>query len=399
VDFRFAPEQEAFRTEVRDFLQTALPADWVGSDSAIDEESFLSGRDFLKKLAPKRWIAPAWPVEYGGAGLSLWEQVVYNEEMSYRRAPLINLPAVGYLGPTIMLYGSEEQKAQHIGGITSGEVVWCQGYSEPGSGSDLASLQTSAVQDGDDFVINGQKIWTSQAHYADWMFMLARTDPDAPKHKGISYFLIDMKSPGISVRPLINLANRGGFNEVFFDNVRVPRSGLLGELNRGWYMATTTLDFERSNVGASAGLRRTLEELTAYCGETASNPSTSSGRGGDRLIDQPPVRHKLADLWVEINVTRLLSYRVVTMQERGLVPNHEASIVKLFNSEIQQRLARTGIQVLGLHGQLEPDSPNARLRGRFERSYMTSLGATIAAGTSEIQRNIIASRGLGLPRY
>ncbi len=399
MEFRFAPEHEAFRQEVRSFIKEALPSDWVGSDSAIDEESFLYGRAFLKKLAPKRWIAPAWPKEYGGAGLSLWEQVVYNEEMAYHRAPLINLPAVGYLGPTIMLYGTEEQKAQHISGITSGEVIWCQGYSEPGSGSDLASLQTRAVQDGDDFVINGQKIWTSQAHYADWMFCLARTDPDAPKHKGISYFLIDMKSPGINVRPLINLAGRGGFNEVFFDNVRVPRAGLLGELNRGWYMATTTLDFERSNVGASAGLRRSLEELTAYCAQTSWNPSTSSGRGGGRLIDKPTVRHRLADLWIEINVMRLMSYRVITMQERGIVPNYEASVVKLFNSESQQRLARAGIQMLGLHGQLDPDSPHAKLRGRFERSYMTSLGATIAAGTSEIQRNIIASRGLGLPRY
>ena len=390
MDFRFTPQQDAFRQEVRGFLKEALPPDWVGSDNAIDEESFAYGRQFLKKLAPKRWIAPAWPQEYGGAGLSLWEQVVYNEEMAYHRAPLINAPAVGYLGPTIMIYGSEEQKAQHIGGITSGEVIWCQGYSEPGAGSDLASLQTRAVQDGDDFIINGQKIWTSQAHYADWMFLLARTDPDAPKHKGISYFLLDMKSPGIAVRPLINLTGAGGFNEVFFDNVRVPRSGLLGELNRGWYMATTTLDFERSNLSTSAGMKRSLEELVAFCVETKSN--------GKRLIDKTTVKHRLAELWIEINVTRLLAYRVVTMQERSLVPNYEASIVKVLNSEGNQRLARAGIQILGLYGQLAANSPHTRLRGRFERSYMTSTGSTIAAGTSEIQRNIIASRGLGLPR-
>jgi alkylation response protein AidB-like acyl-CoA dehydrogenase len=323
--------------------------------------------------------------------MGLWEQVVFNEEMSYHRAPVINTPAVGYLGPTIMLYGSDEQKKQHLDGITSGQVIWCQGYSEPGSGSDLASLQTRALQDGDDFVINGQKIWTSQAHYADWMFLLARTDPDAPKHKGISYFLLDMKSPGISVQPLINMADGKGFNEVFFENVRVPRSGLLGELNRGWYMATTTLDFERSSVSASAGMRRSLEELTAYCAETRSN--------GAQLIDKPAVRNKLADLWVDVNIIRLLSYRVVTMQARGIVPNHEASIVKVFNSELNQRIGRAGLQLLGLHGQLGPESPYARLHGRFEKLYLTSVGSTIAAGTSEIQRNIIASRGLGLPRY
>src|SRR3990170_4008506 len=222
------------------------------------------------------------------------------------------------------------------------------------------------------------------------MFLLARTDPDAPKHKGISYFLVDMKSPGITVRPLINMASQLGFNEVFFDNVRVPRSGLLGELNRGWYMATTTLDFERSSVSTSAGMRRSLEELTSYCADTRSN--------GARLIDKPGVRSKLADLWVEVNIIRLLSYRVVTMQERGIVPNHEASIVKVFNSELNQRIGRAGIQLLGLHGQLGEESPYARLHGRFEKLYLTSVGSTIAAGTSEIQRNIIASRGLGLPR-
>jgi len=390
MDFRFTSEQQAFRQEVRGFLKQELPSDWVGADNAIDEDAFEFGRAFLKRLAPKRWIAPAWPEEYGGLGLGPWEQVVFNEEMAYHRAPVINTAAVGYLGPTIMMYGDDEQKRRHLDGITSGEVIWCQGYSEPASGSDLASLQMRAVQDGDDFVINGQKIWTSQAHYADWIFVLARTDPDAPKHRGISYFLVDMKSPGITVRPLISMSNQHGFNEVFFDNVRVPRSGLLGELNRGWYMATTTLDFERSSVATSAGMRRTLEELTAYVKETRHN--------GKLLFDEPPVRHRVADLWVELNIVRLLSYRVVTLQQRGIVPNHEASIIKVFNSEYNQRLARAGINILGLHGQLRPDSTYARLRGRFERSYQSSAGSTIAAGTSEIQRNIIAQRGLGLAR-
>ena len=390
MDFTFTPEQEAFRAEVRAFLRDQLPPDWVGADNALDDDAFEFGREFLRKLAPRNWIAPAWPKEYGGLGLGLWEQVVFNEEMAYRRAPLINMAAVGYLGPTIMMYGSEEQKRQHLPGITSGEVQWCQGYSEPGSCSDLASLQTRAVQDGDDFIISGQKIWTSQAHYADWMFMLARTDPDAPKHKGISYFLLDMKSPGVTVRPLVNMANQHGFNEVFFENVRVPRSGLLGELDRGWYMAATTLDFERSSVTGSAGSRRTLEELTAFTKETKAN--------GKLLFELPLVRHQLSGLWIELTLSRFLSYRVVSLQERGLVPNHEASIVKVFNSEYSQRLARAGLQILGLYGQLQPESPYARLRGRFERSYVSSIGATIAAGTSEIQRGIIATRGLGLPR-
>jgi len=390
--FSFTAEQEAFRAEVRDFLREALPPDWQGADNAIDDEGYEFGRAFLKKLAPKRWIAPAWPAEYGGLGLSLWEQVVFNEEMGYHRAPIINTAAVGYLGPTIILYGTEQQKRQHLPGITSGDVVWCQGYSEPNSGSDLASLQTRAVQDGDDFVINGQKIWTSQAHYADWMFLLTRTDADAPKHRGISYFLVDMKTPGITVRPLINMANGEGFNEVFFENVRVPRSGLLGELNRGWYIATTTLDFERSSIGGTAQAQRSLEELTRFA-KTERDSAT-----GRLIWERPQVRHAISDLWIDLTIEKLLSYRVVSMQERGLVPNYEASIVKVFNSEYLQRQARVGLGIMGMYGALMGDQPWARLQGRFAKTYLASVGSTIAGGTSEIQRNIIAQRGLGLPR-
>jgi len=390
VEFRFTPEQEAFRAEVREFLLNELPDDWATLPGALEEDDYEFGQEFLRRLAPKKWIAPAWPEEYGGLGLGLWEQVVFNEEMAYQRAPLLNFAATGYLGPTIMMYGTEEQKTQHLPGITSNTVQWCQGYSEPGSGSDLASLQTKAVEDGDEFVINGQKIWTSQANYADWMFMLARTDPDAPKHRGISYFLVDMKTPGITVRPLVNMAGQAGFNEVFFEDVRVPRSGLVGELNRGWYIATTTLDFERSSSSASGGYLRSLEELTKFTKQTNSN--------GNLLCDVPKVRAKLADLWVELNLLKLLSYRVVSLQAQKQVPNYESSIVKTFGTEFNQRLAMAGLHILGLYGQLEPDSKHARLQGEFGRSYLTSVGSTIAAGTTEIQKNIIATRGLGLPR-
>ncbi len=389
--FTFTPEQEAFRTEVNAFLKDALPADWEGADNAIDDEQYEFGREFLKKLAPKRWIAPAWPKEYGGLALSHWDQVVYNEAMGYARAPIVNTAAVGYLGPTVILYGTDEQKAQHLPGITSGEVVWCQGYSEPNSGSDLASLQTRAVADGDEFILNGQKIWTSQAHYADWMFVIARTDPDAPKHRGISYFLMDMKTPGVSVRPLINMANGEGFNEVFFENVRIPKSGLLGELNRGWYIATTTLDFERSALGGSAGVQRSMEDLTRFA------KAESDGAGG-RLWDKALVRHALADLWVSLDVAKMLSYRVVSMQARGLVPNYEASIIKVFSTDLIQRQARVGLGIMGMYGGLWGDGPWAKLRGRFAKSYVATVGTAIAGGTTEIQRNIIAQRGLGLPR-
>ncbi len=390
--FTFTPEQETFRQEVRDFLQASLPPGWEGSDNAIDEEGHQAGRDFLKKLAPKRWIAPAWPKEYGGLGMSLWDQVVFNEEMGYARAPIVNTAAVGYLGPTVILYGTDEQKKQHLPGITSGDVIWCQGYSEPNSGSDLASLQTRAVKDGDDFIVNGQKIWTSQAHYADWMFLIARTDPDAPKHRGISYFLVDMKTPGITVRPLINMANGQAFNEVFFENVRIPQSGLLGELNRGWYIATTTLDFERSSIGGTAQARRALEDLTRFA---QAERDAATGRP---IWDNAKVRHAIADLWIDLRVTQLLSYRVVSMQERGLVPNYEASIIKVFNTDYIQKQARVGVSIMGLYGGLWGEGPWAKLQGRFSRSYVANVGMAIAGGTTEIQRNIIAQRGLGLPR-
>jgi len=392
MKFTFTAEQEAFRAEVNDFLREALPSDWEGADNAIDDEGVEFGREFLKKLAPKRWIAPAWPKEYGGLALSHWDQVVFNEAMGYARAPIINTAAVGYLGPTIILYGTDEQKKKHLPGITSGDVVWCQGYSEPNSGSDLASLQTRAVRDGDDFIINGQKIWTSQAHYADWMFVLARTDPDAPKHRGISYFLLDMKTPGITVRPLVNMGNGSGFNEVFFENVRIPADGLLGELNRGWYIATTTLDFERSSIGGTFQALRSLEDLTLFA------KSERDGGNGRMIWDRAPVRHAIADLWIDVTMARLLSYRVVSMQARGLVPNYEASIIKVFNSEYVQRQARIGLHTIGLYGGLWGDGPWAKLRGRFAKTYVAAVGSAIAGGTSEIQRNIIAQRGLGLPR-
>jgi alkylation response protein AidB-like acyl-CoA dehydrogenase len=293
------------------------------------------------------------------------------------------------VGPTIITHGTPDQKQEHLSRILSGEVQWCQGFSEPGSGSDLASLQTRAVKDGDDYVINGQKIWTSGAQYAHWMFMMARTDPEAPKHKGISYFLVDMKAPGVEVRPLTNLANQDMFSEVFFQDVRVPAKNIVGELNRGWYVGTTTLDFERSSIGSAVGIRLQLDELVKYARE-------NEAAGISRTGYMSSLKTELADRYIEANVARMMSYRVVTMQAKGLIPNHEASMTKLFASELGQRIARTGVKVLGLYGQLYGE--NAPMRGRYESSYMTSLSSTIAGGTSEIQRNIIATRGLGLPR-
>ena len=252
MDFRLTPEEESFRDEVRGFIRDELPANWEGADpyGADDEASSPGqlGRKITKKLAERKWIAMAWPKEYGGLNAPHMQQLIYNEEMSYNAVPGGGGMGVAWVGPAIMLYGTEEQKAQFLPRITSGEDIWCTLYSEPGAGSDLAALQTSAVQDGDDFVINGQKIWTSLAGRANWGWMAARTDSDAPKHKGISTFVVPMDAPGISIRPLVNMAGQAGFSEVFFDNVRIPKDYLVGELNRGWYHVAVALDFERSGI-------------------------------------------------------------------------------------------------------------------------------------------------------
>ncbi len=397
MDFRDKPEEAAFRQEVRQFLKEELPDRFrgIGVYEGVGRNDMRSRFGELKewrtKLADKGWIAPAWPQEYGGAGFSVMQQFIMNEEFAENRAPQVGGMGTTMIGPTLIVHGSEEQKQEHLSRILSGEVQWCQGFSEPESGSDLASLRTRAVRDGDDYVINGQKIWTSGAQYSHWMFMLARTDPDAPKHKGISYFMIDMKSQGVTVRPLVNMAGSAAFNEVFFDNVRVPAENLVGEENRGWYIGVTTLDFERSSIGSAVGLRLQVEGLIKFAKEHTKDRQSN-------LEGQATLRYELADRLVEANVARLLSYRVVTMQNKGLVPNHEASMTKLYASELNQRIARTAIKVTGLYGQLMPGSEWAAAKGRYGSSYVQTLAATIAGGTSEVQRGIIATRGLGLPR-
>ncbi len=392
MEFRFTSEEERFRSEIRDFLRRELPADWVGAGALgeASEESWEFLRSFQKKLAERRWLTLGWPEEHGGLAASHMMQVIYKEEMSYFRAPTQLGVGPDRLGPTIILYGTDEQKRRHLPGIAAGETVWCQGFSEPEAGSDLASLQTTAVADGDYFVVTGQKIWTSLAHRADWCILLARTDREAPKHKGISYLLLDMKTPGVEVRPLVDMLGRKTFNEVFFDSARIPRNCLVGELNRGWYVAAATLDFERSGIDRVMTGIRTYEALVEYAAQ--------AGADGGRLLDDTRVRQKLAELAIEFQAGRLLAYRVASMQEKGQIPNAEASMSKLYGTELQGRLAEAGMEILGLGGQIEPGSRGASLQGQVEQFYLLASALTVAAGTSEIMRNIIAMRGLGLPR-
>ncbi len=386
--FNFTPDEQAFRQEVKDFLA----AEWTEDHDLVpgSEEAHAVEMGMRKKLADKGWLALSWPKEYGGSEASVMQQVIFTDEWSYAHAPGRDGEGIGYIGPAIMVHGTEEQKKEHIGGIARGEVVWAQGYSEPESGSDLASLQTRAVLEGDEWVINGQKIWTSQAHVADWILLLARTDPNAPKHRGITMFLADMRTPGVSVRPIVDMTGGHHFNETFFDNVRVPKENVIAEVNRGWYAGMTLLDFERSGVEYAALARRALDETRKFASETKYN--------GNNLIDLPMVRNTISEMAISVEVSYMLSYQIAYIQSKGDVPNKEASMGKSFGSEVEQRVLQMAMRILGLYGQLTPSSPRTPLHGWVENNYRKSISDTIQSGTSEIQRNIIATRGLGLPR-
>ena len=390
MEFKFSAEDDAFRQDLREFVQQALPSDWEGGGRWPEEWNWEQTRTMRRELAQKGWLTMHWPEEYGGQNASPIRSAIYNEELAYMRAPGRDIFGVRMLGPTLMIYGSEEQKQTHLPPIARGEVQWCQGYSEPESGSDLASLSTRAVRDGDDYIINGAKIWTTLAHRADWIMCLARTDPEAHKHRGISFILVDMKSPGVEVRPIINMSGGHEFNQIIFDDVRVPRRNVVGEENRGWYVAVTLLDFERSGIDYSAMSRRLLDEIREYAGETRQN--------GQALMQTPWVRNLVADRYIETEVARLMAYNVAYMQGEGLVPNKEASMSKVFGSETLQRTTVAGMEILGMYGALGRDEKWAPLSGRMQEHWMIAFSHKIAAGTSEVQRNIIAGRGLGLPR-
>ena len=392
VELKDSPDQAIFREEVRSFITDNRPqkSEDQGDESGWSKDSRERTKDWRGALVANGWIAPAWPKEYGGAGLSINEQFILNEELAENGLSNEGGFGVMMLGPTLMIHGSDEQKTEHLPKILQGDSIWCQGWSEPGSGSDLASLQTRAVRDGDEYVLNGQKIWTSGAQHANWMYMLARTDGDAPKHRGISMLMFPMDSSGVSVRPLTNMADSQGFNEVFFEDVRVPVENRLGEENRGWYVGMTLTDYERSGIGNSVGTQRRLEGLLKTASKLDANETVVGKSKNWRL--------GFADRWMEADIARLFSYCNNTIQMNNMVPNHEASMSKLFTTELNQKIAATTIKLFGLYGTLWDETRPEALRGRAASAYLSAVSATIAGGTSEIQRNIIATRGLGLPR-
>jgi alkylation response protein AidB-like acyl-CoA dehydrogenase len=382
MDFRFTPEQEAFRQEVSTFLQEALP-----EPPDIAEDGWIVGfdREFSKQLAARGWIGLTWPREYGGQGRSYLDRLILTEELLRHSAPVAaHWLGDRQMGPSILRYGTPEQQQKYLPGIISGDLVFCIGMSEPGAGSDLAGLQTRAVEDGDSYVLNGQKIWTSFAHLADYCYLVARTNPEVPKHKGISEFIVDMQTPGITIKPIVDMTGAHHFNEVFFDNVRVPKDCLVGEKDRGWYQIASQLDYERSGVERLMSNYPLLGAITRYVKET--------GRHSSEVV-----RHRLAQLHIEFTMGKFLVYKVAWLLSQEVIPNAESAAAKAFCTEFEQRLAQAASELMGGYGQLMPGSHAALLGGRVARAYLYAPAYTIQGGTSTILRNIIAMRGLGLP--
>lgn len=388
--FDFTTEEKEFKNQLSSFLDEALPEDWHGPADESRDDHWALNQQIKRGLAERGWLVMSWPKEYGGADSSPMMNTIFAEEMAYRRAPGHDRFGTRMLGPTLMRFGTEEQRKKYLGSIARGEIQWCQGYSEPNSGSDLASLQTRAIDKGDYFEVTGAKIWTSLAHRADMMFMLVRTDPDAAPHKGISLLMVDMKAPGVEVNPIINMAGVHSFNQVVFDQVKVPKENLIGDINDGWRAGMTVLNFERSGIDYAAWARAALEELIDYVKSEDSEVNS--------LKSDPTVGRKLAELQVEVEAARLMCYDVSYRQGKGEIPSSEASMSKVVATETYIKVLDYGLELLGMYGVLEPGSNQAELQGRFFKLRMFYTSGPILAGTNEIQKNIIAQRGLGLPR-
>jgi hypothetical protein len=403
VNWEDTPDEAAFRTEVRAFIESHFPEsylpdpdaehslepedvwgyNWAADRRSADPARREGAQAWAAALAERGWITPHWPKEYGGAGLSAKQEFILQEEMMRARVPTVNGIGAFLLGPTILELGTDEQKAEHLPRIARGETTWAQGFSEPGSGSDLASLRTRAVRDGDHYVVNGQKVWTSLGAQADWLFVLVRTDPDAPKHKGITFLLVDTTTPGVTVRPITDIRGDTPFAEIFFDDARVPVANRVGSENRGWYVAMTALGFERAGIGATVKFEQALSTLVDYL-------KSPEGRAHARP-DTAGLRLEIARRYTEVRVLYNLARHSASSGD------YAGSVSQLFGAELHQRLARTGAKAFGRLAELwqREDAP---LGAAFTHLRLDSVAATFLGGTTEIQRNVIATRGLGLPR-
>ena len=380
----------AFRDEVRDFLASALTPE-IRSTEGGESARLDRMRLWQSRLAEAGLAAISWPTEFGGRGATPVQQLIFNAEMAAARVPEpINRSAINQLGPTIIQWGSNQQRAHYLPRILSAEDVWCQGFSEPEAGSDLASLKTRAVIDGDHLVITGQKVWTSKAQYANWIYLLARTDPDAENRDGISYILADLSTPGIDVRPIRQITGAAEFNEVFFDGARVPVANVLGPMHGGWRVAKSTLGYERVGQSRTHRIERRLDILVRMAQE--ENALSDNG------IDDSYVADRLVKFTAQVEALRQIAAEATAAGVHGVSPGPEASVAKLLTSEVDQAMANFGLDLAGPAGTLERGSPGAAKSGNVAQSYLLMRAATFGAGTSEIQRNVIAEKLLGLPR-
>jgi hypothetical protein len=395
MEFTFTKEQEYFREEIRDFCKQNMTPEIMSDAVAISGggDTGLSSENFYRKMAEKGWLGMSWPVQYGGQGRSYVDMTIFAEEPGYAGAPMGNYSmTVAFVGNAIVVIGSDEHKKKYLPRIASGDMTVALGYTEPNAGTDLASLQLKAVADGDDFIMNGQKIFTTAAHTANWVLLATRTDPNAPKHRGITLFLLPLDSEGITIRPLWTMAH-GRTNEVFYEDVRVPRNDMLGEQNRGWYHLATALDFERVGIGSVVGShQRLLDDMIEYIKAYTAN-SVYARRS-------QVVRHMIAETATEIDVLRNMCYRIAWMQDNDIVPNIEASANKIYGTELGVRIAQRFMRILNEFGLLEQDEAQRwlPLANTVSNLYLATSVSTALAGSSEIQRMIIAYRGLGMPR-
>jgi alkylation response protein AidB-like acyl-CoA dehydrogenase len=386
-------QDEAFRAELRAWLTEHVTDAFREQRGMTFREKVAVRRAWQKALFDSGWIGIGWPKEYGGRGATLMNELIYHEEMAHAHAPApINVIGLNMVGPTLLAVGTDEQKARYLPKILSAEEIWCQGFSEPNAGSDVASLQTRAVREGDHFVVNGQKVWTSYGYVADLCILLVRTDFDAPKHKGLSYLIVDMRSPGVSARPLVQLTGEAEFSELFFDEVRVPVDNLVGSLNQGWMVALTTLMHERATLSFSIIV--TFEQRLQALIEL----SRRSVIHGAPALNDAQVRQRLARLYTDVKTFKLNTMRQMATLGQGHLPGPEGSLLKLHWSELNQRLVELAFELEGPYSSLAPDSVDAPFEGRWQYEYLRARGNTIEAGTSEVQRNIVAERVLGLPR-